>query len=432
MLNGTKPMSLRFAVLPLLLAAAAPAAAQDAYAGAYVSSAGYAADGQSVDSIAVFFEPLAHYGRWLDTRYGRAWSPAVPRDWRPYTIGRWEDGPYGPTWRSDEPFGWAVFHYGRWAFDPQIGWLWLPDTVWGPGWVAWRDSDDVTGWAPLPPQVSVGFAVGSAFAFNDWDYDQWYQPSWVYVPRGSLYSRSLRGIYYSSQRNHDLWERTRGVTRYDRVDGQIVNRSVGDRGGERGGGRGGERWRGTTRDDDRARGGDPRGFRDRLDGMRDGGVRDFPDNRAVRARDPGRDPRDGRGDADLRAGQGYGTRPVPPAADGAAARGFAPPPGFERRDGFVPGAPPPRGFDRRAVPPPAMPAGAAVAPPPPTRFAPPPTRFAPPPARLAPPPATRPMVAPTLGAPPMARPAPPPAPRPAPPPPSRSGREGLNPGERPR
>ena len=200
---------------------AIPAWAQDT--GGYVR-AGYDTDGQSVDSIAVFFEPLSHYGRWLDGRYGRVWAPNVGRDWRPYTIGHWERGAYGLTWRSDEPFGWAVFHFGRWAFDPAIGWVWLPDTTWGPGWVAWRDGDDVAGWAPLPPQVVLSYGV--EYGFNDWGYDQWYQPGWVYVPRAYLYARSLRGAYLPVARNRDFWDHTRGVTHYDRVDGQIVNHSI--------------------------------------------------------------------------------------------------------------------------------------------------------------------------------------------------------------
>lgn len=215
-------------VLPLaaLLAAAPVAAVQDASAYGYPQQV-YDTDGQSVDSVAVFYEPLSRYGRWLDTRFGRAWSPNVGRDWRPYTIGHWEEGPYGQTWRSDEPFGWAVFHFGRWGFDPAIGWVWTPDTVWGPGWVAWRDGDDIAGWAPLPPRVSLSFSFGAGYndGFNGLGYDQWYQPGWVYVPRDYLYGRSLRGAFLPYGHNRDYWAGTRGITRYDRVDGRVINRS---------------------------------------------------------------------------------------------------------------------------------------------------------------------------------------------------------------
>ena len=59
---------------------------------------------------------------------------------------------------SDEPFAWAVYHYGRWGYDQDIGWFWVPGTVWAPAWVSWRRSNDVVGWAPLPPE-GEGYAV---------------------------------------------------------------------------------------------------------------------------------------------------------------------------------------------------------------------------------------------------------------------------------
>ncbi len=187
---------------------------------------GYYADGRSVASIDVFYEPLSHYGRWVESRWGRAFQPLVSRGWRPYTIGRWEDSPvYGRTWRSDEPFGWATYHYGRWGFDDHYGWVWVADTVWGPGWVAWRDGDDFAGWAPLPPQVSVSFGLSLSSGFDSWDYDRWYEPSWVYVPRAYAYDRPVYNVILPYQRNHEFWEHTRGVTHYDRDGDHIVNRS---------------------------------------------------------------------------------------------------------------------------------------------------------------------------------------------------------------
>lgn len=415
-------MTLRV-VLPLLLTlSAAPALAQFADPTYGYAQSGYGADGQSVESIDVFYAPLARYGRWLDSRYGRVWAPNVGRDWRPYTIGHWEEGSYGQTWRSDEPFGWAVFHFGRWAFDQQIGWVWSPDTVWGPGWVAWRDSDDVTGWAPLPPQVSVGFALGSGFGFNDWGYDQWYQPGWVYVPRGNLYARSLRGAYLPYARNREIWEHTRGVTRYDRVDGQVVNRSFGRRDGDFG------------RDGGRDFGRDRRNFgRDgSRDFDRDGGSRGF-DGRGDSRREVDR--RDEGSRRNLRSVQPYGTVPpvvaVPPVVGTArdaypANRGFdrrdptdrrdgsfGQPRGLDRRDGFVPGQPQ-RGFDRRMAAPSATPMAVS------------PVAMPRPLVPLAPPAMARPAM-PT----PMAAPPPPPRePRPEPQPTVRRRMENSN--ERPR
>lgn len=328
-------MRLRF-LLPLFLLGAVPAAAQD-YPEYGDARSGYDTDGQSVDSIAVFFEPLSHFGRWVDSRFGRAWTPNVDRNWRPYTIGHWEEGRYGQTWRSDEPFGWAVFHFGRWGFDPALGWAWTPDTVWGPGWVAWRDSDDVTGWAPLPPRISLSFGAAYGDGFNGWGYDQWYQPSWVYVPRGALYGRSLRGAILPYGRNRDYWEGTRGVTRYDRVDGRVVNRSFD-----------GNRARG-----DGNRGGDRRDFRGDQGGetvMQGGG-------RRVEVRPQGAV------GGDVRSYAGAPRRDYARPADGTPPQG-APRDygrGFQQPGGFVPFQPQGgRDPGRRAPPTAVAPTGGAV------------------------------------------------------------------------
>jgi hypothetical protein len=104
-----------------------------------------------------FYEPLGHYGRWVNVNdYGRCWVPdEVDHDWRPYTRGCWQRTDNGWYWSSDEPWGWATCHYGRWFYDPSLGWAWVPQTQWAPAWVAWRDGDDYTGWAPLPPRARL-------------------------------------------------------------------------------------------------------------------------------------------------------------------------------------------------------------------------------------------------------------------------------------
>ncbi len=121
-------------------------------------------DGGQVDP-AVFNDQLAAYGRWVDTpEYGRVWIPAsTPAGWQPYTLGHWAFTDCGWTWISDEPFGWATYHYGRWAVAANLGWCWVPGTVWGPAWVSWRCGDGYCGWAPLPPVrgFNLAFNIGS-------------------------------------------------------------------------------------------------------------------------------------------------------------------------------------------------------------------------------------------------------------------------------
>ncbi|MCE2694183.1 MAG: hypothetical protein LW645_07940 [Verrucomicrobiaceae bacterium] len=46
-----------------------------------------------------------------------------------------------------------MYHYGRWANVERHGWIWVPGTEWGPGWVSWRHSPRYVGWAPLPPEA---------------------------------------------------------------------------------------------------------------------------------------------------------------------------------------------------------------------------------------------------------------------------------------
>ena len=97
---------------------------------------------------------LSYNGQWVDTpEYGMVWQPtSVESDWRPYLYGHWAWTEAGWAWVSDEPFGWAVYHYGRWAFDPDLGWFWIPGRVWAPAWVAWRWYGGYAGWCPLGPR----------------------------------------------------------------------------------------------------------------------------------------------------------------------------------------------------------------------------------------------------------------------------------------
>ena len=60
----------------------------------------------------------------------------------------------------------------------DLGWVWVPGTVWAPSWCEWRVDDGFTGWAPLPPP-------GFAFSPGIWS------PWWVFVPSGFFLSFHL-------------------------------------------------------------------------------------------------------------------------------------------------------------------------------------------------------------------------------------------------
>jgi predicted small lipoprotein YifL len=105
----------------------------------------------------LFYERLAPYGRWSEVNgYGYCWQPTISMaGWRPYLDGCWVWSSFGWAWQSNEPFGWATYHYGRWLNLASYGWVWVPGNEWAPAWVAWRQSSDCVGWAPLPPEQGI-------------------------------------------------------------------------------------------------------------------------------------------------------------------------------------------------------------------------------------------------------------------------------------
>jgi hypothetical protein len=127
-------------------------------------------DYNGTDDTGYFYNSLQPYGSWVYVAgSGLCWQPTVClRDhaWRPYfDRGRWLYSDCGWYWQSDYSWGWAAFHYGRWFRDDHQGWMWRPNRVWGPAWVAWRQNRDYCGWAPLPP--SAVFIPGTGFRFHD-------------------------------------------------------------------------------------------------------------------------------------------------------------------------------------------------------------------------------------------------------------------------
>ncbi|MBC7845152.1 MAG: hypothetical protein H7Y10_01510 [Flavobacterium sp.] len=122
----------------------------------------------------VFYDNLSPYGDWVyNPNYGYVWVPDVDYGFTPYsTDGYWAFTNAGWTWISDYSWGWAPFHYGRWMYDNYYGWLWIPGSEWGPGWVSWRRSEGYYGWAPIGPGISITFAYSSGYRLpnNQWTF----------------------------------------------------------------------------------------------------------------------------------------------------------------------------------------------------------------------------------------------------------------------
>jgi hypothetical protein len=129
-----------------------------------------------------FFEKLAPYGHWAEMdELGWVWQPeTLPSDWRPYSDGYWVNTTEGWSFCSNTAWAWAVYHYGRWSYQDNYGWVWVPGTVWGPAWVAWRKGDKFVGWAALPPQATWDKTSGLQTSQVNWDTDiHWL--SWCFV-----------------------------------------------------------------------------------------------------------------------------------------------------------------------------------------------------------------------------------------------------------
>ena len=143
-------------VLPVttLLPASAPFAATQAHAA-------------GPTTVAEFKSVLAAYGKWgTHDKYGDIWVPTVtPPGWHPYPACQWIDTKQGWYFNDQTAWGSIVHHYGRWSHDEQIGWFWVPDAEWSPGWVVWRKSDQWIGWAPMPPEQD--YQLVSSAAFNN-------------------------------------------------------------------------------------------------------------------------------------------------------------------------------------------------------------------------------------------------------------------------
>lgn len=158
---------------------------------------------QGTTSFQMFYDELSPYGSWiLHPSHGDVWRPNVEGEFTPYlTNGYWTVTDHGNTWVSNYEWGWAPFHYGRWFFDDFEGWVWIPGETWAPAWVAWRNSGDYYGWAPLGPGMSF------SMSFNFGLIPHFY---WSFVPYRYVWHRSVfsfcapraRNVYYVDNSVH--------------------------------------------------------------------------------------------------------------------------------------------------------------------------------------------------------------------------------------
>jgi len=174
--------------------------------------------------VTVYETDLNPYGHWVEiANYGRCWVPNHrPDGWRPYTYGHWVDSDQGWVWVSedqDTDFGEVCYHYGRWYEDPSAGWVWVPGSVWGPSWVAWREGGGYCAWAPLPPQCVDGAVINVAVVNQYVPADRYYVVEEKYISEPQVYRRVIVN-------NVTIINKTKNITNITYVNNRVVARGV--------------------------------------------------------------------------------------------------------------------------------------------------------------------------------------------------------------
>jgi hypothetical protein len=192
-------------------------------AAVFLGVASPSAVAQETASMDFFYDNLDPYGSWREVGdYGYCWQPHdVGDDWQPYSDGRWVYTDAGWTWDSNEPFGWAVYHYGRWANVERRGWIWVPGTEWGPGWVSWRHSPRYVGWAPLPPEALFLRAIG----FSMWvdDYYDIGPGNYRFVENRDFGEHRLNTVFIDRRQNVQIINQTTNITNISYINNVVHN-----------------------------------------------------------------------------------------------------------------------------------------------------------------------------------------------------------------
>ena len=186
------------------------------------SEARYRGGNHAVD---FFYYDLEPYGEWIEIDYDVfVWRPnSVHYSWQPYSVGRWVWSSDGWYWDSYEPFGWATYHYGRWFYDDYYGWVWMPDTRWGPSWVEWRYNDRYIGWAPLPPYAEFRINVGIHFSIS-WRSNPMH---WHFVRYDHFHHNNVNRYFEAARYNNKIFGKTKYRTNYYERKGRVFNGGVG-------------------------------------------------------------------------------------------------------------------------------------------------------------------------------------------------------------
>jgi hypothetical protein len=164
----------------------------------------------ALPDYSLFYDRLEPYGRWFEVNgYGYCWRPTITvAGWRPYVDGCWVWSSYGWAWQTNEPFGWATYHYGRWVNLARYGWIWVPGSDWAPAWVAWRQSRDCVGWAPLPPEPGAFSGV-----YRDCDSRYGLGPnSYTFINTNQFVSSSYINVYAPVTRQTTIFQHSVNVT----------------------------------------------------------------------------------------------------------------------------------------------------------------------------------------------------------------------------
>ncbi|MGA3178804.1 MAG: DUF6600 domain-containing protein [Verrucomicrobiota bacterium] len=181
-----------------------------------------------------FYNDLAPYGSWVQViDFGWCWQPmvsSVDASWLPYRDrGHWVSTDEGWYWASDYSWGWATFHYGRWSHDRAFGWVWSPGSVWAPAWVAWRDSDNCSGWAPLPPnalfQPGIGLFAGDGMAGVDASFGLG-ASAFTFVTYDHFLSPRVSGFAATAPQAAVLYKKSTPVNNYSVQGRKVINSGV--------------------------------------------------------------------------------------------------------------------------------------------------------------------------------------------------------------